>query len=26
MDEKRLLARPSSTSCVSCKKLLTQEV
>ncbi|EKD89834.1 MAG: hypothetical protein ACD_32C00131G0003 [uncultured bacterium] len=24
--EKRLLARPSSTSCVSCKKLLTQEV
>ena len=25
IDEKRLLARPSSTSCVSCKKLLTQE-
>jgi len=26
IDEKRLLARPSSTSCVSCKKLLTQEI
>lgn len=25
IDEKRLLARPASTACVSCKKLLTQE-
>lgn len=24
--EKRLLARPTSSSCVSCKKMLTQEV
>lgn len=26
IDERRLLARPSSSSCVECKKLLTQEV
>lgn len=26
IDEKRLLARPTSSSCVSCKKTLTQEV
>lgn len=26
IDEKRLLARPTSGSCVSCKKTLTQEV
>ena len=26
IDEKRLLARPASTSCVACKKLLTQEI
>ncbi len=26
INEKRLLARPASTACVSCKKLLTQEV
>lgn len=25
IEEKRLLARPTSTSCVSCKKTLTQE-
>ncbi len=25
IDEKRLLARPTSSSCVSCKKTLTQE-
>lgn len=25
IDEKRLLARPASTSCISCKKILTQE-
>lgn len=26
IDERRLLARPASSSCVECKKLLTQEV
>ncbi len=26
IDEKRLLARPSSSSCVACKKLLKQEI
>jgi RNA polymerase-binding protein DksA len=26
IDERRLLARPTSTSCIQCKKTLTQEV
>jgi len=26
IDERRLLARPTSTSCIECKKTLTQEV
>lgn len=26
IDEKRVLARPTSTSCIQCKKTLTQEV
>lgn len=26
IDEKRLLARPTSTSCIACKKALTQEL
>ena len=26
IDEKRLIARPHSSSCVSCKKMLTQEL
>jgi DnaK suppressor protein len=26
IDEKRLIARPTSSSCIECKKTLTQEI